>query len=440
MSIYKKSGIFARSGGGIINVIKIMKVSIINIGDELLIGQVVNSNAAEMARMLTGAGIDVAETLVVGDVAADIRAALERSLPVSDAVLLTGGLGPTRDDITKSVLCNYFGCGLREDAEALANVARLFAAKGYPLTEVNRQQALVPECCTVLNNDLGTAPCMWFDVEGAAPKAVVSMAGVPFEMRYLMEHKVVPLLCSRFAVGAIVCRNIIVQGIGESFLSDMIKPWELALPPSIKLAYLPEAGMVKLRLTMHGGNAGQLAAAVDELGKIAADYIVGTDAENVPEVVAREFRERGLTLATAESCTGGRIASLLTSMAGASDYFRGGVVAYSNDVKEAVLGVRHDTLAEHGAVSEATVRQMAEGVRRITGSDYAVATTGVAGPGGGTPDKPVGTVWIGGASAQGTTAKLVRYGDRREQNIARTCNEALATLVRIVRNCFEFIQ
>ena len=431
MIMYKKSGIFALLINPTANHKKQMKVSIINIGDELLIGQVVNGNAAEMSRMLTAAGMEVCETTVVGDNAADIHKALERCLAISGAVLLTGGLGPTRDDITKSVLCDHFGCGMREDAEALANVSRLFAAKGYPLTEVNRQQAWVPECCTVLNNDLGTAPCMWFDTGDG--KVVAAMPGVPFEMRYLMAHRVVPRLAEHFAVGSIVCKNVIVQGIGESFLSDMIKPWELSLPADIKVAYLPEAGMVKLRLTMRGGGAAMMDKAVAGLYELAADYIVGADAESVAEVAARVMKERGLSLSTAESCTGGRIASLLTAMAGASDYFKGGVVAYSNEVKESVLGVRRETLEQHGAVSEETVRQMAEGVRRLTGSDYAVATTGVAGPGGGTAEKPVGTVWIGIASAHGTEAKLVRYGDRREQNIARTCNEVLATLVRTVR-------
>ena len=349
-----------------------MKATIINIGDELLIGQVVNTNASTMARLLTGVGIEVVRTEVIGDNRQDIWDAVDKAINTTDVVLLTGGLGPTKDDITKHLLCEYFGSELYENEEALNNVKRIFKARGYELTEVNRRQAWVPRCCQVLNNDLGTAPCMWFERGG---KVLVSMAGVPFEMEWLMNNRVLPRLQQHFRTGAILNKNILVQGIGESFLSDLIEPWELALPSFIRLAYLPVAGMVKLRLTARGNDETLLQEAIDkavlELYPIAGQYIVG-------------------------------------------------------------LGVSHDTLAAHGAVSEETVRQMVEGVRSRLDSDYALATTGIAGPTGGTPDKPVGTVWIAACSRNTTVTQLMHYGDRRQQTIDRTVNQAYAMLIRLL--------
>ncbi len=410
-----------------------MKATIINIGDELLIGQVVNTNASTMARLLTGVGIEVVRTEVIGDNRQDIWDAVDKALNTTDAVLLTGGLGPTKDDITKHLLCEYFGSELYENEEALNNVKRIFKARGYELTEVNRRQAWVPRCCQVLNNDLGTAPCMWFERGG---KVLVSMAGVPFEMEWLMHNRVLPRLQQHFRTGTILNKNILVQGIGESFLSDLIEPWELALPSFIRLAYLPVAGMVKLRLTARGSDETLLQEAirkaVSELYPIAGQYIVGEDCETLPELVAQKLTSSGCTLAVAESCTGGTIASRLTALAGASAYFKGGIVAYSNEVKECALGVSHDTLIAHGAVSEETVRQMVEGVRSRLDSDYALATTGIAGPTGGTPDKPVGTVWIAACSRNTTVTQLMHYGDRRQQTIDRTVNQAYAMLIRLL--------
>ena len=410
-----------------------MKATIINIGDELLIGQVVNTNASTMARLLTGVGIEVVRTEVIGDNRQDIWDAVDKAINTTDAVLLTGGLGPTKDDITKHLLCEYFGSELYENEEALNNVKRIFKARGYELTEVNRRQAWVPRCCQVLNNDLGTAPCMWFERGG---KVLVSMAGVPFEMEWLMNNRVLPRLQQHFRTGAILNKNILVQGIGESFLSDLIEPWELALPSFIRLAYLPVAGMVKLRLTARGNDETLLQEAIDkavlELYPIAGQYIVGEDCETLPELVAQKLTSASCTLAVAESCTGGTIASRLTALAGASAYFKGGIVAYSNEVKECALGVSHDTLIAHGAVSEETVRQMVEGVRSRLDSDYALATTGIAGPTGGTPDKPVGTVWIAACSRNTTVTQLMHYGDRRQQTIDRTVNQAYAMLIRLL--------
>lgn len=415
-----------------------MHATIINIGDELLIGQVVNTNASRMSQMLTGAGINVGSVFTIGDDAHDIRSHLELALQTTDIVLITGGLGPTKDDITKTTLCDFFGSELYENEIALENVTRLMKAFGRELTPINRQQALVPRCCTVINNVLGTAPCMWFEVEGTTPqKVVVSLPGVPFEMVNLMETEVIPRLQAHFHTDTIINKNILIQGIGESFLSDLIEPWETALPHHIRLAYLPQAGMLKLRLTARGTDHTPLQQQVDEavanLYKLAGQYIVGEDFETLPELLAHLMHNAGQTLASAESCTGGAIASKLTALAGASDYFLGGVVSYSNEVKEKALGVKHSTLTAHGAVSEETVREMVTGVRERTGSAYAVATTGIAGPGGGTPDKPVGTVWIGIATPKQIIAKRMHFTGRREQVIERTCNEVYASLIRIVK-------
>lgn len=417
-----------------------MNVSIVNIGDELLIGQVVNTNASRMSQMLIAAGMDVREVVTIADDGDAIRRTLERCLGQNDAVLITGGLGPTKDDITKKTLCEFFHSELVENAEALANVKRLFDEKGYPLTDVNRQQAWVPRCCTMVNNVLGTAPCMWFecDTDDATqtPKVVVSLPGVPFEMVNLMETEVVPRLQRHFHTDFILNKNILVQGIGESFLSDRIESWELALPKSIRLAYLPQAGMVKLRLTARGSDRALLQSQIDEavraLYPIVSEYIAGEDLETLPELVADVMRRAGHTLATAESCTGGTIASKLAALPGASQYFKGGVVAYSNEVKECALGVRHATLEAHGAVSEETVREMAEGARRRLGADFAIATTGIAGPTGGSDEKPVGTVWIAVASADETVAVRKQFGSDRLRTIERTANEAYSLLIKQV--------
>ena len=409
-----------------------MNVTIINIGDELLIGQVVNTNASTMSRLLTEGGMEVKHTVVVGDVYNDIWVAVDEALRESDAVLVTGGLGPTKDDITKKLLCEYFDSELVESKVALENVKRIFTARGYELTPVNRAQALVPKCCEVLNNDLGTAPCMWFNSDG---KVLVSLPGVPFEMDWLMRNRVIPKLQKTFNTDVIINKNILVQGIGESFLSDLLEPWELKLPENIKLAYLPVAGMVKLRLTARyprNSKKSNIANFLPGLYELAGQYIVGEDCETLDELVHKTLIEKGKTLATAESCTGGNIARLLTAQAGASTYFKGGVIAYSNEVKECALGVKHETLVAHGAVSEETVREMVEGVRQRLGADYAIATTGIAGPGGGTPEKPVGTVWVAVCDHEHTVTQLMHYGDRRQQTIDRTTNQAYSMLIRLI--------
>lgn len=415
-----------------------MNSTLINIGDELLIGQVINTNAAVMAKMLGAAGIGIERTVTIGDEPSAIRDTLRDCLKISDIVIITGGLGPTKDDLTKQVLCDFFHSELYENEEALDNVRKRMAAFGRELTDINRQQAWVPRCCTVLNNPLGTAPGMWFDVAGTPhPKVVISLPGVPFEMEGLMRESVIPRLRERFATGHIIHKTLIVQGIGESFLSDLIEPWELALPDCLSLAYLPQPGMTRLRLTARGNDADALQTAIDtalaQLRPIAGDYITCEGFDTLPAFIAHTMTEAGLTLATAESCTGGTLSAQLTALAGASNYFVGGVVSYSNEVKESVLQVSHDTLVSHGAVSEETVIQMAERVRRQLHADFGIATTGIAGPGGGTPEKPVGTVWIAVASEHGTVTQKLSIPRRRAQVIEGACQQILGLLAKYLK-------
>ena len=410
-----------------------MKVSIISIGDELLIGQVVNTNASWMSQLLVSNGMNVDKVYTISDKRADIEETLSLSLKGSDAVIITGGLGPTKDDVTKKTLCDFFNSELVEDSATFEVISDIFAKRGYPMTDTNRQQALVPKCSKVLLNKRGTAPGMWFEV-GA--KVVVSLPGVPFEMQYLMNEEVVPRMLEHFMVEHIIHKNLLFQGIGESFLSDRIENWELALPQNIKLAYLPKAGLLRLRLTAIGADEEVLMAKIDELVKelysMVGEYILGEDMENLAEVLAYKMKTEGKTLAVAESCSGGAIASSITQKAGASKYFKGGVVAYSNAVKENVLGVKSSTLAEHGAVSEETATEMVRGVLKLMDADYAIATTGIAGPGGGTPEKPVGTVWIAVASKDEVFAQKMTFGDDRLRVIERTANQAFANMLKLI--------
>ena len=410
-----------------------MKVSIINIGDELLIGQVVNTNASWMSQHFLANGMDVAKVFVISDNKDDINNTLQIALQMSEAVVITGGLGPTKDDITKKTLCDYFGSELVEDEATFEIISSIFKRRGYPMTDTNRQQALLPKCCTVLLNKRGTAPGMWFEQNG---KVVVSLPGVPFEMQYLMEEEVIPRMLDYFKVGAIIHKNIIFHGIGESFLSDKIEDWELSLPKTIRLAYLPKAGMLRLRLTARGTDKITLETDINTslkgLYSLVGEYIMGEDAESLAEIVAQTMKNNTKTLAVAESCTGGAIASSITSMAGASEYFKGCVVAYSNEVKRKILGVKAETLAKYGAVSEETVKEMVSGVISNMGTDYAVATTGIAGPGGGSKDKPVGTVWIAVASKNEIHIQKMSFGDDRLRTIERTINQTFANLLKLM--------
>ena len=406
-----------------------MNAEIITVGDEILIGQIVDTNAAYIARRLNEAGIVVRERTSVGDNAEQIADSIERAFANSDIVIMTGGLGPTKDDITKTVLAEMFGARLVNDTRVAEHVRRMLELRGIAYNDLNRGQSLVPECCTVLFNAHGTAPGMWFERNG---KVLVSLPGVPFEMKHLMDDEVLPRLKSRFALRSVVHRTMITEGIAESVLAERIAAWEDALPQYLKLAYLPAPNIVRLRLSAYEveGDAvrSEIEARFCELYDIIPDNIVGYESATLQETVHRLLIDKGATLAVAESCTGGSIASKFTAMAGASAYFKLGAVTYSNDSKIAILGVSPETLAQYGAVSEQTAREMAEGARRIAGADYAVATTGIAGPSGGTDAKPVGTVWFAVASSAGTFAVMRNSGTDRGQIIERAAAYAIELL------------
>ena len=410
-----------------------IKATIITIGDEILIGQIVDTNSASISKHLNAAGITVEEKTSIGDEAEQIEQTLQRVLLSSQIVIITGGLGPTKDDITKHTLARIFHSSMHEDERVCNHVRTLLERRGISFNDLNRGQAMVPDCCTVLFNAYGTAPGMWFETEQGG--VVISLPGVPFEMEHLMEDEVMPRLKAHFALHANVHRTMITAGLPESMLAERIEEWEDALPKWMKLAYLPSPNIVRLRLSAYNREDGTLAreainAEFDKLYNIIPGHIVGFEGATMQSLVHEVMRERGLTLAVAESCTGGTIASLFTAMAGASAYFLGGVVAYANEVKRDVLGVNYDDIMTHGAVSETVARQMAEGVRRTTGADYAIATTGIAGPTGGSEAKPVGTVWMAVATPTHTVAVMRNSGLDRGQIISRASAYAIELLYK----------
>ncbi|MBQ7342371.1 MAG: competence/damage-inducible protein A [Alistipes sp.] len=406
-----------------------MKAEIITIGDEILIGQIVDTNAAYIAQRLNSAGFVVSERSSVGDRAEQIVRAIEQSMQRSDVVITTGGLGPTKDDITKTTLATLFGGGMHVDRRVEEHVRTMLAARNIEFNELNRSQAMVPDSCEVLFNAHGTAPGMWFERDG---KVVISLPGVPFEMRHLMEDEVLPRLKSRFALRQIVHRTMITSGIAESMLAARIAEWEDALPEHLHLAYLPSPNIVRLRLSAYEVDGEAVAQEIEErfriLEELIADHVVGYEGATVQEQVHRLLVESGKTLAVAESCTGGSIAAKFTAMAGASAYFLCGVTAYANEAKRDILGVDASLIEQYGAVSEQVARAMAEGVRHISGADYAVATTGIAGPAGGTAEKPVGTVWFAVSSERGTVAMMRNSGTDRGQIIDRATAYAIELL------------
>ena len=412
-----------------------MNATIITIGDEILIGQIVDTNSVSIARHLNAAGIVVHEKLSVGDDRGQIVAAIERALDSCEVTIVTGGLGPTKDDITKRTLAELFGSELVVDARVSEHVERMLAARGIGFNALNQSQPLVPACCTVLFNAHGTAPGMWFERDG---HVLVSLPGVPFEMEHLMQDEVMPRLKARFALRQIVHRTLITAGLAESMLAERIAPWEDALPDYLKLAYLPAPGVVRLRLSAYEVDGESVSEEIERqfeaLRGMIPQYVVGYETATVQECVHRMLTERGRTLAVAESCTGGAIASRFTALPGASAYFLCGVVAYANAVKESVLGVDGADIARYGAVSEQVARQMAEGVRRLAGADYAVATTGIAGPTGGTEAKPVGTVWIAVATPEGTVAVCRQCGTDRGQIVDRASAYAIGMLRDALRD------
>ncbi len=411
-----------------------MKVHLLTIGDELLIGQVVDSNSAWMAQRLNEIGAEVLEITSVGDDPEHIRRTLERLFPSeADAILATGGLGPTKDDKTKQAFADFFGVGFVFHQETWERLCRLFERFGRQPTDAHRQQCLMPQNAEILSNDFGTAPAMWFEERG---KVLVSLPGVPHEMKQLMEAEVLPRLRARFPGKVILHRTILTVGEGESRIAQRLSAIEEGLPPALKLAYLPGLGQVRLRLSATGEDESQLRTLLEEhaaaIERALPGIVFGYEDTTLEEAIGNLLRERRLTLATAESCTGGYLAHRITTVSGSSDYFTGSVVAYSNAVKQKVLGVRESTLRRYGAVSEATVREMVQGVRKALGADAAIATSGIAGPTGGTPEKPVGTIWIAAGCGEELHTRKLQLGTDRLLNIQLTGVFALDLLRKIL--------
>ncbi|MBO0951277.1 competence/damage-inducible protein A [Fibrella forsythiae] len=406
-----------------------IRAEVITIGDEILFGQIIDTNTQWISTELTNIGIRTVRKTSVGDEASVILAALSEAAARADVVIITGGLGPTKDDITKKTLCEFFGVGMVRNQAALELVTGFFEKRGREMTDLNRMQADLPENAEYIQNDWGTAPGMWFDQEGIV---FISLPGVPFEMKSLMTYRMLPKLKERFEMPVIRHKMIRTIGIGESFLAERIEAWEDALPPHIRLAYLPSFGQVKLRLTATGTDSDQLGRELDEqvanVMPLIGNHVYGFDADEIEQVVIRLLKEKDLMLGVAESCTGGQVAATLTKVPGVSAVFAGGVVSYSNEVKIIALGVNPETLGQFGAVSEPTASEMAEGVRIMLGTDVGIATTGIAGPDGGTPDKPVGTIWIAVATDKGTVTKHLKLGQYREQNITLTTTYLLNLL------------
>ena len=415
-----------------------MNAEIICIGDELLIGQVINTNATWLAQQLNLIGIEVYQVTAVSDNKDHIKTALETAGIHSDIIVITGGLGPTKDDITKQSLCEYFNTLLKFDQQAYEQIEELFRIRGMKVTELNRMQAEIPENCIPIKNKNGTAPGMWFEDKG---KTYISLPGVPFEMQPMMTDHVLPALKQRCQSGIIIHKTVLTQGVGESWLSEMIAGWEDSLPESIKLAYLPQPGIVRLRLSARGSDKNELSLLLQHhinlLKNKIPDLIFGYDSDTLEEITGKLLRQNGKTLSTAESCTGGYIAHLITGIPGSSDYYTGSIIAYSNYIKEKELGVSKQTLTKHGAVSEEVVVQMAKGIRKKFNTDYSIATSGIAGPGGGSAEKPIGTTWIAVASEENVVAKKFLFGENRERNIRKTAVTALNILRKsIIKESF----
>lgn len=410
-----------------------VKVEIITIGDEILIGQIVDTNSAWMSVELNKAGFEIVQITSVHDDAAHIVASLNLALERADVVLFTGGIGPTKDDITKQTLSRYFGMQLVFNDEVYKNIERVLINRSRAVNELTRTQAFVPDGCTVIQNRVGTAPVTWFEKKG---KVIVSMPGVPNEMKHIMSTEVIPRLSQRYKTPTIIHKNVIVQGYPESALAMKIADWENALPVDIHLAYLPNYGIIKLRLSGISDDPLSLEFSINQqiagLTEILADAIVAYDDTPVEEMIGNLLADKGMTLSTAESCTGGFIAHKITSIPGSSQYFKGSVVAYSNEVKVNVLNVLPGDIDLYGAVSKQVVEQMAVNVRKLLKTDVAIATSGIAGPDGGTAEKPVGVVWISVSSPNGVVSREFKFGNVRLQNIERTAQTAMLMLKDVI--------
>jgi nicotinamide-nucleotide amidase len=409
------------------------RAEIITIGDEILFGQILDTNTQWIGDQLSMIGIRPVRKTSVGDNRDDILSAFTEASRRVEIVIVTGGLGPTKDDITKNTFCEFFNSELKINEDALKLITEFFAKRGRPLTELNFQQAALPTNATYIPNLWGTAPAMWFEQDGVI---FVSLPGVPHEMQSLMEFEILPRLRSRFIHSIIQHKMINTVGIGESFLAEKIQDWVSSLPENIELASLPHFGQVKLRLTATGTDQQQvdkqLAEQVNLLIPLIEEYIYGYDSDELESVIGDLLIKHHATISTAESCTSGFLAHRITSIPGSSRYFEGSVVSYSNAAKSKVLGVSARTLQTHGAVSEETARAMAEGARKILNTDYALSTTGIAGPGGGSPEKPVGTVWIACATPAETVVQLFKFASSRPNNIELTVINALNMLRKMI--------
>ena len=409
-------------------------IEIITIGDEILIGQIVDTNSAWMAVELNKAGFQLAQITSVHDEADHIKKALDEALLRADVVLMTGGLGPTKDDITKQTLCEYFGTKLVFNPEVLENIQQIYHTRQSVMNELTKSQAMVPEKCTVIQNRAGSAPITWFEKEG---KVIVSMPGVPLEMKKVMSEEIIPRLQKHFKTPAIIHKTVQVYGIPESQLALRLTEWENSLPEYLHLAYLPNFGIVKLRISGAGQDKYKLEEAINQqvetLKSILGESIFAYKDKPVEKIIYEKLKSSGLTVSTAESCTGGNIAHRLTLIPGISDCFKGTVVAYHNELKINMLGVSAQDIEQYGAVSSQVATQMAEGARKVMQTDLAVATTGIAGPTGGTPEKPVGTIWISVSSQERSITRSFNFGQfARENFIERSTMAALMMLNEMI--------
>ena len=413
---------------------KQVTIQIVSIGDELLIGQVVNTNASWMASQLTEKGFQVITITTISDNPAAIFTTLKEVSGNSDIILITGGLGPTKDDTTKNVICNFFSSKLIFSDEVLLNIERIFYNRGIPVSATNRKQAEVPDCAKIIPNSIGTAPGLWIEKNNSL---FIFMPGVPFEMKEMMLSDIVPLLCEKFQPDSFIFHTIHIQGIPESSLSDMLEEWESSLiKENLSLAYLPQPGIIRLRISGFGADKtlleSKIQEKIDKLKTIIPNDIFAYDEDSLESVIGKLLKERSATVSLAESCTGGYISHLLTSIPGSSKYFLGSVVAYSNEIKINELGIDKRILRKDGAVSKNVVEQMALNILQKTGSDYSIATSGIAGPDGGSDDKPVGTIWIAVASHTGVISQKFVFGKLRDVNIKRTSATALNMLRKVI--------
>jgi nicotinamide-nucleotide amidase len=408
---------------------KKVTAEIITIGDEILYGQILDTNAQWMSTALNDIGVRTVRRTTIGDNEADIITALSEAEARVDIILITGGLGPTKDDLTKPCLAKFFESELELDESALADVISVFESKGRELTDINRQQAVLPIVCQKITNAIGTAPGMWFDREGVV---FVSMPGVPYEMKMMMTNHIIPKLLQTFKMPVIFHTLIKTIGIGESWIAEIIEAWEDNLPPNIGLAYLPSLGQVKLRLTGVGTDQAALEHQVQEqislVAPLISQYIFGYDQDTIESTTGRDLAANHLTLSTAESCSGGYLAHMITSVPGSSVYYKGSIVSYANDIKINELGVPKEIIEQYGAVSKPTVEQMAMRIRDKFGTDIGLATSGVAGPDGGSADKPVGTVWIAYADSQKCVSRKLQLGTQRALNIQLSALHSLNLL------------